>query len=363
VNIEIIEGKNTSFNEVEDLWLRSAPDRQDVAPFLRPRWTSGVHEGCLEAGTPVHVIGRSDGKLLAYAGLKRTKAKLSGVPFTTYTWLGERMCDYHDVICPDSSQLKSFFALMLRRLSNSLWPVVVLLPHVPGSSPSIHAFGEAATDLQGWSNITEGEAIVRVDLRNELNQRLRSRFKYVDWCERRLGKDGHAVTFFACEPRSAEFRSTFTEFIELHERRMTEKGNQSPYNYSGVREMVLGYGEPPNGEIVLELTGLRVAGEMIAGHIGFRTKTTYFYLHPAFDDKFKAVSPGQMLLAHLIKHAFSQQVQCLDLLRGLESYKMQWGDVETGNARLIFVPGLLNGLIAKRLFLSGGRVNSQNGSE
>ena len=365
MQLEFHEGDSPARALTVQLWRSCAESRPGISPFLHPEWTLGIHRSCQESGTPVHLIGRSNGVIVAYAALKRVKSSVRGFPIKTYKWLGERMCDYHDVLCPNPDHLEQFLVLIARRLESTNCPLVLQLPQIPSNSPLIPAFRRVSETFRGWFDETSTEGIVRVDLNNAVEQRLRGRLKYVDWCERRLAKDGHAVTFFAIDAKSQSFGAVLAEFAELHGRRMAAKNLVSPYRNEALSELITSYGQSVYADgVVVELAGLRVGERLLAGHLGFYTRDTYFYLHPAFDDGFRSVSPGQMLLGRLIRHAVSLRLASFDLLRGLEDYKLHWGEAQEGCRCLTLVPGTLRGLAA-RAILSKRReaIAERNGAD
>lgn len=65
----------------------------------------------------------------------------------------------------------------------------------------------------------------------------------------------------------------------------------------------------------------RVAGQIVAVHLGMQTRSTVHWWFPAFDPAFGKYSPGLLMLAAGAEHFAGMGVQRLDLGRGDESFK------------------------------------------
>jgi CelD/BcsL family acetyltransferase involved in cellulose biosynthesis len=74
-----------------------------------------------------------------------------------------------------------------------------------------------------------------------------------------------------------------------------------------------------------------VASLYLFGH----RRCAYFYL-AGFDPRFKAFSPGMLLIGHAIEDTILEQAEEFDFLRGRESYKYRWGAMDRPTFRRIF---------------------------
>jgi CelD/BcsL family acetyltransferase involved in cellulose biosynthesis len=80
---------------------------------------------------------------------------------------------------------------------------------------------------------------------------------------------------------------------------------------------------------MLKLYSLRLNGEAIAAAYTlidpphWRDRTQYLYL-TGYSAHQAELSPGTLLMAHIVEHAATQGVQTIDLLRGDEGYKHFW---------------------------------------
>lgn len=66
------------------------------------------------------------------------------------------------------------------------------------------------------------------------------------------------------------------------------------------------------------------AGEPIAAQISFVEGATLLYYYPAYDQRFRPLSPGHLLLLALYRFAKARGLETIDLLRGREPYKFKW---------------------------------------
>ncbi len=84
---------------------------------------------------------------------------------------------------------------------------------------------------------------------------------------------------------------------------------------------------------LLHATLLRIEGRVAGAFHGLRRgRTLYAYLG-GFDPAFAFESPGTVLMGHAIDAMAAGGAGALNLLRGAEPYKYEWGAVDRVNSR------------------------------
>ena len=68
----------------------------------------------------------------------------------------------------------------------------------------------------------------------------------------------------------------------------------------------------------------------------FAYEGIYYDYQKGFDPAWSRYSPGQLMLAHLIKEAIEDGAWKLDLLRGDEDYKTSWTSNDTTDTHALF---------------------------
>ncbi len=84
----------------------------------------------------------------------------------------------------------------------------------------------------------------------------------------------------------------------------------------------------------LQLAFLTVDGHPAAAYANFDYAKRIWVYNSAIDPRFAALSPGWLLLAHLIEWAIDHGREAFDFMRGNEGYKFQWGGVNRPIYRL-----------------------------
>ncbi|MGA2111855.1 MAG: GNAT family N-acetyltransferase [Anaerolineales bacterium] len=88
----------------------------------------------------------------------------------------------------------------------------------------------------------------------------------------------------------------------------------------------------------LQLAFLEAEGEKAAGFLNFDYQNRIWLYNSGISPRYAALSPGWVLLAHLIRTAIERRYQAFDFMRGNESYKFQWGGISQPIYRLVLQP-------------------------
>ena len=125
-------------------------------------------------------------------------------------------------------------------------------------------------------------------------------------------------------------------FIDLHQRRWgvrglfpdTAGGDQSRVFIRRLFEL-----SAPGGP--LRLAFLTVGGRRIAAGITLETPDEILYYNAGVDPDARDLSPGVLLVERYVRRAIGRGIGRLDMLRGDEPYKYEWGAVDEPIQRLL----------------------------
>ena len=79
----------------------------------------------------------------------------------------------------------------------------------------------------------------------------------------------------------------------------------------------------------LHISTLRVKNKIIAGHWGFYTKDTFYYIMPSYESGIWAkYSPGKILLEYLMEWACKNRIKTFDFTEGYANYKKNWSNTK-----------------------------------
>jgi hypothetical protein len=130
-------------------------------------------------------------------------------------------------------------------------------------------------------------------------------------------------------------------FIDLHQARWADRGlfpptpggEQSRRFLGRLFELFAGRREPAGWSVHLGF--LTVAGRRIGAEIHFETPDSILYYNAGVDPEARALSPGVVLLERLVRRAIERGKSRVDLLRGDEPYKYEWGAVDEPISRIL----------------------------
>lgn len=133
-----------------------------------------------------------------------------------------------------------------------------------------------------------------------------------------LRKQGEVTYGTVTEPST--LRALLPRFFAMHVAAFDATGRQSQFRAESERIFY----EALVDEGLAYMDVLRLDERPIALHVGFQRGTTIYWYKPTFDMELEKMSPGRILLAHLFARAAAQDITCVDLLKGTETYKDDW---------------------------------------
>jgi CelD/BcsL family acetyltransferase involved in cellulose biosynthesis len=130
--------------------------------------------------------------------------------------------------------------------------------------------------------------------------------------------------------------SDLPAFIDLHQRRWGARGLFPPtpggdQSRVFVRRLFELFGETGP----LKLAFLTVGGRRIGAGITLETPDAILYYNAGVDPDARDLSPGVLMVERYVRRAIERGVARLDMLRGDEPYKYEWGAVDEPIQRLL----------------------------
>jgi CelD/BcsL family acetyltransferase involved in cellulose biosynthesis len=141
---------------------------------------------------------------------------------------------------------------------------------------------------------------------------------------------------------SADPAADLDAFIDLHQRRWGERGlfPPTPGGEQGrqfVRRLFETFADAAgiDGHPTVHLGFLTVGGKRVGAEIHFETAGSILYYNAGIDPDARALSPGVILLERLVRRAIERGKCRVDLLRGDEPYKYEWGAIDEPVQRIL----------------------------
>ena len=312
-------------------WNELLKDSAIHVPFLRHEylstWWQTLGGGEWPQGELFTVTARqADGSLAAIAPL-----------FLTDNCDGERalmflgsieISDYLDVITR-SEQLAQFLDELLAFLSGPQAPDFQLLDwyNLLSTSPTLPALRQAA-EHRGWSYSEEllqhcpyiplpGDweaylASIDKKQRHEIRRKMR-----------RAEESGAQMRWYILED-AAGLEAAMEDFIGLMAQDMAKDRFLTPM----MRQQMKCSAQAAFQAGWLQLAFLEVYGKRVAGYLNFDYDNHIWVYNSGIDFSYRELSPGWVLLGHLLQWANEHKRQYFDFMRGDEEYKYRFGAVD-----------------------------------
>ncbi len=318
-------------DRLEKEWNELLTVSASHVPFLRHEyiraWWQGMGGGEWSHGELYVVTARGeDGGLVGIAPL-----------FLTDNRDGERalmllgsieISDYLDVIAR-SEDLLAFLEALLVHLSGDLAPDFSLLDwyNLLESSPTLPAM-QAAAEKLGWSYAHEPlqhcpyiplpgdweKYICGIDKkqRHEIRRKMRR-------------AEDHAlpVRWYIVEDGTG-LDQEVDAFLDL----MAYDSDKAKFLTPAMRQQLHTITLAAHRAGWLQLAFVEVNGEKAAGYLNFDYMNHIWVYNSGIDFRFSGLSPGWVLLGHLLRWANEQKRQYFDFMRGNEDYKYRFGAID-----------------------------------
>jgi CelD/BcsL family acetyltransferase involved in cellulose biosynthesis len=307
--------------EWERLWAQSP----HATPFQSPQWLLPWWKHIGRGTLATIAIRSAAGELVALAPLY---VFLDGATGQRHLFpIGIATTDYLDVLVKPGWEGRAF-ACLAAHLAQQVedWDVLEF-PQLRRSATLLGLIAPA-----GWrQEIAPAEPHPVLMLRGSQAGAApaipRSMAQNVHYCRRRAARMGT----LAYDTADAQTLPAFLDaLVSLHARRWSERGWTGVLNDASVLAWHREAAHLLQAAGLLRLHALRLDGDVIAvlyclADAAPAHDRRYYYYLGGFDPRYRSLSPGTLLVAHVIDEAMAEGALAFDFLRGAEAYKYRWG--------------------------------------
>ena len=123
-----------------------------------------------------------------------------------------------------------------------------------------------------------------------------------------------------------EQKKQITEFFILQKYHQLERtGGWNYLKYDNYKSYISNLIKLDENSISYSM--LKLDNKIIACHIGYIYRNTFFYIFPVYNESFKKFSPGNILFLKLIEYCKEKKFDYLDLTIGDENYKKRLSNI------------------------------------
>ncbi|HET9929657.1 MAG TPA: GNAT family N-acetyltransferase [Polyangiaceae bacterium] len=298
-------------------WSRLCQRVPGASPFQTPEWLLAYASTfCAEDGDaePWALVARSREALV---GVLPLCTRRTGNMVTTGL-LGDGLSDYLDMVAERTLAIRcaeSFFEELVSELGPN---ARLVFDQLRKDSPLRATRAPAGVREQ----VAERDVCPVVHFQTGLDPippNLRERIRY---CRRRAERMGE-VTIVA--PRGSELTSWLETLFELHGSRWSLRGESGVLATEEVRRFQR-LAVPALVDVdAARIFGMSIGAERAAALLVLTDRSAAYYYIGGFAPRFAALSPGTLLIAHVMDWARERGLLELDFLRGREPYKYRFG--------------------------------------
>ena len=192
--------------------------------------------------------------------------------------------------------------------------------HVPDVSPTGHSLREAAEHI-GWIAFDEGELpapVLDLGAAGDAGRAAANRTSLVRHTKK-MERSGRVDVSTTCD--STQIVAALPEFFAQHIGRWQDTGFPSLFEQTVHRRFYESLARASDHVHWLRFTTVRLDDKPVAFHFGFSFEGRYLWYKPSFDMAFARLSPGEVLLRHLLLDSVSERARVFDFGLGDEPFK------------------------------------------
>ena len=323
----------------EDLQARSAPDNV----FLTFDWVRCWYRHLRAGRRLALLILRDETGVRAIVPWCTGYAWGGRIPFRTIQFLGTGLSDRLDLLA--AADPEEVLEATLRHLEekSTRWDMIDLR-EVPSESPTVDAIRTVAARLGIECETTEDSKCPYLPIESDWETFFAARFghetrRQIRRKARRIHAEGGRFSVREAMPEGSPLLGQLAAVPQEEE----YLGHQRNSIFSSVSKRAF------FEEIVARFSGrhwlhvglLEVKNEPAAYRLSFLYQNKYYDYCTGFHRDLAGLSPGSVLLAHVIEDCFRRGLREVDFLRGTEGWKSTWTDRHRRQVRIrLYRPGL-----------------------
>ena len=266
------------------------------SPYFRPEFSECVSS----VRTDVEVaIGEKDGRLVCFFPFQRAKVN-AALP------VGANMNDFQGWVADLSVDIDP--SQVLQGAGLRTWQFNHLIAALPGFTPYYYQ-----KDVSPFMNVSGGLD----DYKQRLAKGGQSELKQVMRKTRKLWREHEDVRFVI----DCRDQAVFDQLLAWKSEQYLRTSGADVFARGWTRtllEQVCARTETAFSGLV---TALFVGDQLIAGHIGMRSRHVLHWWFPVYDVEWSAYSPGRILLTEIVKASPELGITHIDLGKDMSTYK------------------------------------------
>jgi CelD/BcsL family acetyltransferase involved in cellulose biosynthesis len=306
-------------------------------PFLRHEflstWWSGLGGGEWRDGELYTILARAEGgDLVGAAPLFRTSNE-EGVPILLFLGSFE-IADYLDLVVPER-EIDPFMEAITSSLDaqdRAVWEVLDLYNILEGS-PSLPLLVKAARQ-RGWEvhqeTLQPCPQIILGGTWDEYLAKLNKKQRHELRRKMRRAEQDPLGLDWRLLHASDDLDAAMTQFLDL----MAHDDEKKSFLSQAMRGQFHDLARAAQCNEWLHLSFLELSGEPVAGALSFDYGGRIWLYNSGINPEFLSLSPGWVLIGHIVQWAIEHGREALDFMRGDEKYKYRLGGVARSVQRL-----------------------------
>lgn len=309
--------------EWNELLHRSSSDTLFLTWEFQSTWWA--HFG---AGRELRVLTArcDDGQLLGIAPLYVERDQAGRVTLRLIG--GVEVADYLDFILAPEHARECIDAFITSLCSEADWQLLDLR-NIPAASPTRELVSAVATSsrLSFASRVEEVCPVIALGASFEAYlESLDKKQRHEIRRKTRKAYDEAEIRWH-CVDANHNLDEAVEQFVELHQR---SKAGKDEFMTASMVDFFRALARITYGAGWLELAFIAVNGRQAATYFNFVYNNATLCYNSGYDPQaYAPLSPGIVLLAHLIEHAITHRRTVFDFLQGNESYKYRMGAKDT----------------------------------